>query len=139
MQNPETNDTRARVERLFEAYERGDSESSCSTTSPTMSTGPSPERIPYQVNIAASVSSSTPPTKRLATVLQEPGSAPRAANHRRWRPGRRGVARSRNQYRQQAPRDDYCWIIRVAEDQIVEVMAYFDGLLVEELFRSTEQ
>jgi len=32
-----------------------------------------------------------------------------------------------------------CWVIRVAGDQIVEVRAYFDGLLVEELLRSTER
>jgi uncharacterized protein len=35
--------------------------------------------------------------------------------------------------------NDYCWVIRVAEDRIVEVRAYFDGALVEELFRTTER
>jgi ketosteroid isomerase-like protein len=34
--------------------------------------------------------------------------------------------------------NDYCWIIRVAEGRIVEVTAYLDGGLVEELFRTTE-
>jgi ketosteroid isomerase-like protein len=34
--------------------------------------------------------------------------------------------------------NDYCWIMRVAGDQIVEVTAYLDGALVEELFRTTE-
>jgi hypothetical protein len=34
--------------------------------------------------------------------------------------------------------NDYCWIIRVAGDRIVEVTAFFDGGLVEELFRTTE-
>jgi uncharacterized protein len=35
--------------------------------------------------------------------------------------------------------NDYCWVIRVAEDRIVEVRAYFDSALVEELFRTTER
>jgi ketosteroid isomerase-like protein len=35
--------------------------------------------------------------------------------------------------------NDYCWVIRVAEDRIVEVTAYLDGTLVEELFRTTER
>jgi len=35
--------------------------------------------------------------------------------------------------------NDYCWVIRVAEDRIVEVTAYLDGALVEELLRTTER
>ena len=34
--------------------------------------------------------------------------------------------------------NDYCWVISVAEDRIVEVNAYLDGALVEELFRTAE-
>jgi hypothetical protein len=35
--------------------------------------------------------------------------------------------------------NDYCWIIRVVDGRIVEVTAFFDGSLVEELFRTTER
>jgi ketosteroid isomerase-like protein len=35
--------------------------------------------------------------------------------------------------------NDYCWIIRVERDRIVEVTAYFDGGLVDELFRTSER
>ena len=34
--------------------------------------------------------------------------------------------------------NDQCWVIRVAEDRIVEVRELFNGGLVEELFRTTE-
>lgn len=35
--------------------------------------------------------------------------------------------------------NDYCWVICVAGERIVEVTAYLDGALVEELFRTTER
>ena len=35
--------------------------------------------------------------------------------------------------------NDYCWVIRVAGGRIVEVTAYLDGALGEELFRTTER
>jgi ketosteroid isomerase-like protein len=34
---------------------------------------------------------------------------------------------------------DYCWVIRVARDRIVEATACLDGALVEERFRITER
>jgi hypothetical protein len=35
--------------------------------------------------------------------------------------------------------NDCCWVIRVADDRIVEVTVYLDGALVEELFHTTER
>jgi hypothetical protein len=37
------------------------------------------------------------------------------------------------------PPGDLTWVICVDEDRIVEMRAYFDGGLVEELFRTTER
>jgi uncharacterized protein len=70
---------------------------------------------------------------------QGAGSAPRAAN---LAVGDLAVAEWHGRATSIAdgPYDnDYCWVIRVAEDRIVEVRAYFDGALVEELFRTTER
>jgi ketosteroid isomerase-like protein len=35
--------------------------------------------------------------------------------------------------------NDYCWIIRVVEEWIVEARAYFGAALVEDFFRRTER
>jgi ketosteroid isomerase-like protein len=34
--------------------------------------------------------------------------------------------------------NDYCWILRVADDQIVEVTAYLDGAMLDDLLQATE-
>jgi uncharacterized protein len=138
MHNPDTDDTRALVERLFEAYERGDSEQLFDHVADDVHwtiTGTNPLSGEYRSKrefLDATY-------ERLATVLREP-VRPRV--RRIIVDGDLAVVEWRGQASSIADRpydNDYCWIIRVAEDQIVEVTAYFDGLLVEELFRSTEQ
>jgi uncharacterized protein len=138
MHNPDTDDTRALVERLFEAYERGDSEQLFDHVADDVYwtiTGTNPLSGEYRSKREFLDDT----YERLATVLRKP-VRPRVRRiivHGdlavvEWRGHATSIA-IRPYY------NDYCWIIRVAEDQIVEVTAYFDGLLVEELFHSTKQ
>ena len=137
-QNPETHDTRALVERLLEAYERGDSQQLFDHVADDVHwtiTGANPLSGEYRSKrefLEATY-------ERLAAVLREPVQ-PRV--RRIIAEGDLAVVEWRGHSTSIADRpydNDYCWVIRVAEDRIVEVRAYFDGALVEELFRSTER
>ncbi len=138
VQSSQTDATKALVERLFAAYERGDSQQLFDHVADDVHwtiTGANPLSGEYRSKrefIEATY-------ERLAAVLKQPVQ-PRV---RRiiaeddlavveWRGHATSIV--------DRPYDnDYCWIIRVAEDRIVEVRAYFDGALVEELFRTTER
>lgn len=137
MQSSETNATRALVERLFAAYEQGNSQPLFDHVADDVHwtvTGKNPLSGEYRSKrdfLDATY-------ERLAAVLKEP-VRPRVRRITaeddlavvEWH----GHATSIDD----RPYDnDYCWVIRVAGDRIVEVTAYLDGALVEELFRTTE-
>jgi uncharacterized protein len=138
MQTSETHDTRALVERLFAAYERGDSQQLFDHVAGDVHwtiTGNNPLSGEYRSKrefLDATY-------ERLAAILKEP-VRPRvrriiAEGHLvvvEWHGHATSIV--------DKPYDnDYCWVIRVAGDRIVEVTAYLDGALVEELFRTTER
>jgi uncharacterized protein len=132
-----TDTTRALIVRAFAAYERGDTQPLFDAVADDVHwtiRGTNPLSGEYR-----SKSEFLEATyARLAAVLKEPVK-PRL---------RRIVVendvavvewRGRATSTADQPYDnDYCWIMRVADDRIVEVTAYFDGALVEELFRTTE-
>jgi len=137
MPDSDTDATRSLVVRAFAAYERGDSQPLFDAVADDVrwtirGTNPlSGEYHGKQEFLEATYA-------RLAKVLKEPVK-PRV---------RRIVVeddlavvewRGRPTSTADQPYDnEYCWIMRVTDGRIVEVTAYFDGALVEELFRSTE-
>jgi uncharacterized protein len=138
MQNTETHATKALIERLFEAYEKGDSRPLFEHVSDDVHwtiTGTNPLSGDYRSKrefLAATY-------ERLAGVLKEPV---RPSVLRIVAEGDLAVIEWRGHATSIVDRpydNDYCWIIRVAEDRIVEVRAYFDGGLVEDLFHATER
>ena len=137
MQSSETHATRALVERLFAAYERGDSQQFFDHVADDVHwtvIGKNPFSGEYRSKgefLEATY-------ERLATVLKEP-IQPHV--RRIIAEGDLAVVEWRGHATSIVDRpydNDYCWIMRVAEDRIVEVTAYLDGALVEELFRTTE-
>jgi ketosteroid isomerase-like protein len=137
MPDSATDATRSLVVRAFAAYERGDSQPLFDAVADDVKwtiRGTNPLSGEYhgkQEFLEATYA-------RLANVLKEPVK-PRV---RRivveddlavveWRGRATSIA-------DQPYDNDYCWIMRVADGKIVEVTAYFDGALVEELFRTTE-
>jgi uncharacterized protein len=138
MQSSETHATRSLVERLFASYERDNSQQLFDHVADDVHwtiTGTNPLSGEYRSKrefLEATY-------ERLAAVLKEPVQ-PRV---RRiiaeddlavveWHGHATSIA--------DRPYDnDYCRVIRVAEDRIVEVRAYLDGGLVEELFRTSER
>ena len=137
MQTSETHDTRALVERLFAAYERGDSQPLFDHVA---------DDVHWTVTGKNSLSGEYRSKRefldatyeRLAAVLKEPVQ-PRV--RRIIAEGDLAVVEWHGHATSIANRaydNDYCWVIRVAGDRIVEVTAYLDGALVEELFRTTE-
>lgn len=137
VQNPETQATKALVERLFAAYERGDSQQFFDHVADDVHwtvTGKHPLSGEYR-----SKSEFLEATfERLAAVLKQP-IRPRV--RRIIAEGDLAVVEWRGQATSIVDKpynNDYCWVIRVAGDRIVEVTAYLDGALVEELLRSTE-
>jgi ketosteroid isomerase-like protein len=128
--------TRALVTRLFAAYEQGDSRPLFDHVADDVRwtiAGTNPLSGDYRSKrefLAATY-------ERLAAVLKEP-----------VRPEVRRIVADADvavvQWHGRAtsvvdrPYDnDYCWIMRLDGDRIVEVTAYFDGGLVDELFRTT--
>jgi len=138
MQNSETQDTRALVERLFAAYERGDSQQLFDHVAEDVHwtiTGNNPLSGEYR-NKSEFIEATY---ERLATVLKEP-VRPRV--RRIIAEGDLAVVEWHGHATCIVDRpydNDYCWVIRVAGERIVEVTAYLDGALVEELFRTTER
>jgi len=138
MQNAETHLTKALVERLFAAYERGDSQQLFDHVADDVHwtvTGNNPLSGEYRSKrefIEATY-------ERLDAVLKEP-VRPRV--RRIIAEGDLAVVEWHGHATSIVDRpydNDYCWVIRVAVDRIVEVTAYLDGALVEELFRTTER
>lgn len=138
MQNSETHLTKALVERLFAAYERGDSQQLFDHVADDVHwtvTGNNPLSGEYRSKrefIEATY-------ERLDAVLKEP-VRPRV--RRIIAEGDLAVVEWHGHATSIVDRpydNDYCWVIRVAVDRIVEVTAYLDGALVEELFRTTER
>ena len=138
MQNSETHDTRALVERLFAAYERGDSQQLFDHVAEDVHwtiTGNNPLSGEYR-NKSEFIEATY---ERLATVLKEPV---RPHVRRIIAEGDLAVVEWHGHAISIIDRpydNDYCWVIRVAGNRIVEVTAYLDGALVEELFRTTER
>jgi uncharacterized protein len=138
MQNSETQDTRVLVERLFAAYERGDSQQLFDHVAEDVRwtiTGNNPLSGEYR-NKSEFIEATY---ERLAAVLKEP-VRPRV--RRIIAEGDLAVVEWHGHATSIIDRpydNDYCWVIRVTGDRIVEVTAYLDGALVEELFRTTER
>jgi ketosteroid isomerase-like protein len=137
MPDSATDATRSLVVRAFAAYERGDTQPLFDAVADDVQwtirgTNPlSGEYHSKQEFLEATYA-------RLAGVLKEP-----VKPHVRRLVVEDDLAvvewRGRATSTADKPYDnDYCWIMRVADGQIVEVTAYFDGALVEELFRTTE-
>ena len=138
MQNSDTHDTRALVERLFAAYERGDSQQLFDHVAEDVHwtiTGNHPLSGEYRSKrefLDATY-------ERLDAVLKEP-VRPRV--RRIIAEGDLAVVEWHGHATSIVDRpydNDYCWVIRVAGERIVEVTAYLDGALVEELFHTTER
>jgi len=139
MQNSETHRTKALVERLFTAaYEGGDSQQLFDHVADDVLwtiTGKHPLSGEYRSKrefLKATY-------ERLAAVLKEP-VRPRV--RRILAEDDLAVAERRGHATSILDRpydNEYCWVMRVAEDQKVEMRAYFDGALVEELFHTTER
>ena len=132
-----TGDTKALVERLFAAYERGDSQPLFDHVADDvrwkiMGTNPlSGEYHSKREFLDASY-------ERLGPILKDP-VVPRV--RRILAEGDVAVVEWHGRGTSVADKpydNDYCWIIRVEGDRIVEVRAYFDGGLVEELLRTTK-
>jgi uncharacterized protein len=137
-QNSETDATKTLLERLFAAYERGDSQQLFDHVA---------ENVHWIVSGRHALSGEYRSKRefveatyeRLAAVLREPVQ-PRV--QRIIAEGDLAVVQWRGHATSiiDLPYDnDYCWVIRVAEERIVEVTAYLDGLLVEELLVTTER
>ena len=138
MKSSETHATRALVERLFAAYERGDSQQFFDHVADDVHwtvTGAHPLSGEYRSKrefLDATY-------ERLADVLKQP-IQPRV--RRIIAEGDLAVVEWRGHATSIVDRpynNDYCWVVRVAGDRIVEVTAYLDGGLLEELFRMTER
>lgn len=138
MQSSETHATRALVERLFAAYERGDSQQFFDHVTDDVHwtvTGAHPLSGEYRSKrefLEATY-------ERLAAVLKQPVQ-PRV--RRIIVEGDLAVVEWHGHATSIVERpydNDYCWVIRVDGDRIVEVRAYLDGAPVEELFRTTER
>ncbi len=136
--NSETQATTALVERLFAAYEQGDSQQFFDHVADDVHwtvTGKNPLSGEYRSKrefLEATY-------ERLAAVLKQP-IRPRV--RRIIAQGDLAVVEWRGHATSIVDRpydNDYCWVIRVAGDRIVEVTAYLDGALVEELLRTTER
>jgi uncharacterized protein len=137
VQNSETNATRALVERLFAAYEQGDSQPLFDHVADDVHwTVTGKNYLSGEYRSKREFLDAT--YERLAAVLKEP-VRPRV--RRIITEGDLAVVEWHGHATSIANRpydNDYCWVIRVAGDRIVEVTAYLDGALVEELFRTTE-
>ena len=130
--------TRALIERIFGAYERGDSQPLFESVADDVHwtiRGSNPLSGEYRSKrefLEATY-------ERLAAVLEGPVQ-PRV--RRIVAEGDVAVVEWQGHATSIAGRpydNDYCWVMRVADERIVEVTAYFDGALVEELFRTTEE
>jgi uncharacterized protein len=130
--------TKSLIEGLFAAYERGDSKPLFDHVSDDVDwtiAGTNPLSGEYHSKREFLAATYT----RLAAVLKEPV---RPVLRRIVAQGDVAVVEWRGHSISIAdePYDnDYCWVIHVAGDQIVEVRAYFDGGLVAKLFRATEK
>ena len=138
MQSSEIPATRALVERLFAAYERGDSQQFSDHVAEDVHwtvTGKNP--LSGKSRSKREFLQTT--YERLATKLKRPI---RPHVRRIIAEGYLAVVEWRSQATTIVDRPynhDYCWVTRVAGDRIVEATAYLDGALVEELFRTTER
>jgi ketosteroid isomerase-like protein len=138
IQSSETHATRALIERLFAAYEQGDSQQFFDHVADDVHwtvTGANPLSGEYRSKrefLEATY-------ERLAAVLKQPVQ-PRV--RRIIAEGDLAVVEWHGHTTSIIDRpyeNGYCWVIRVAGDRIAEVTAYLDGGLVEELFRTTER
>jgi ketosteroid isomerase-like protein len=138
MQSSETNATKALVERLFAAYERGDSQPFFDHVADDVHwTVTGTHTLSGEYRSKREFLEAT--YERLADVLKQP-IQPRVRQI--IAEGDLAVVEWRGKATSIVDRpydNDYCWVIRVAGDRIVEVTAYLDGALVEELFRTTER
>ena len=137
MQDSETRATKALVERLFTAYEQGDSQQFFDHVTDDVHwtvTGDNPLSGEY-----FSKSEFFEATfERLEAVLKEPV---RPSVRRITAEGDVAVVEWHGRATSIVDRpydNDYCWVIRVDGGRIVEVTAYLDGALVEDLLRTTE-
>ena len=138
MQSSEIQATRALVEHLFAAYERGDSQQSSDHVAEDVHwtvTGKNP--LSGKSRSKREFLQTT--YERLATILKQPI---RPHVRRIIAEGYLAVVEWRSQATTIVDRPynhDYCWVTRVARDRIVEATACLDGALVEELFCTTER